>query len=88
MFPANDALTVYVPAFVGAVAEPEPTIPALDPEKYSSVAAGDRFISLLTPSTSAKATLADPSYVELDHVIFTVAVACEIVIVFVAEAEP
>src|SRR5439155_10109475 len=67
------------PAFFGAVVDPDPTAPAGAPLKYSSVAAGDRFVSPPTPSTVADAALAVPSYVEFAHVIDTLAAALPIV---------
>jgi hypothetical protein len=78
---------VYVPAFVGAAAVPDPAVPAVEPEKYSSVAAGDRFVSLPTPSTVAVAGCVALLYVAFDHVMRTVAAALSIVIVRVAEVE-
>jgi len=44
-----------VPAFVGAVVEPVPAVPAVSPLKYSKVAAGARFVSPPTPFTVAVA---------------------------------
>jgi hypothetical protein len=65
-----------VPALVGAVAVPAPTAPAVLPEKYSNVAAGDRFVWPPTPLTIADAGCVVPSYVcGVAHVIATLAAA-------------
>ena len=85
--PAKEARTVYVPALVGAVVVPVPAAPAVEPLKYSNVAAGDRFVSPPTPFTVAEAGCVLELYVcGVAQVISTEAAALPITIVLVAEA--
>ena len=51
--------------------KPVPAAPALEPLKYSKLGTGARFVSPATPSASADATFAVPSYVLADQVITT-----------------
>ena len=85
--PAKLARTVYVPALVGAAVVPVPAAPAVEPLKYSKVAAGDRFVSPPTPFTTAVAGCDALLYAcGVAQVMTTDAAALSITIVFVAEA--